>query len=325
MTNIRIGIVGSGGMANRRADNFAALDSCTLSTIAARNPSTGPALAERLRARLEPDWRSLVSSDDVDAVVIATHNEIHGEIALAALAEGKHVFTEYPICRHAAEAKALAKYCRDGAQVIGTTHNENVSAAHAALKDEISRLGSLRLASFERITPGRGARPEVLFNLRLSGPPALFFVYQIHPLVDIFGPAHWVECAASYQDLCDDHSYGEFVNTLTVQFAAGGLGHWNWAGGVKVNQASQSQSLILSKATLIHGSEGWIKSTPDGQVALDLPMGSLQTLEQYFLDQITGPQQEWRNSALTAIDAARIGIAAERSATENRRIFLDEV
>ena len=41
MDEIRIGIVGSGGMARRRALAFAALDGCPVPAVAARNPETG--------------------------------------------------------------------------------------------------------------------------------------------------------------------------------------------------------------------------------------------------------------------------------------------
>jgi len=42
MEKIRIGIIGSGGMATRRAAPWAQLDGCVLQAIAARNSRTGP-------------------------------------------------------------------------------------------------------------------------------------------------------------------------------------------------------------------------------------------------------------------------------------------
>ena len=89
-------------------------------------------------------------------------------------------------------------------KVLRVAHPEVVSAEHRQLKEAAASLGGLLVALFTRLTPGRGARPEVLFNLRVSGPPTLFFVYHVYPLVDLFGPAAWVEGYAHYDGLNAD-------------------------------------------------------------------------------------------------------------------------
>jgi hypothetical protein len=43
------------------------------------------------------DWRQLVSDDSVDIVDITTPNTLHKEMALAAIAAGKHVYCEKPL------------------------------------------------------------------------------------------------------------------------------------------------------------------------------------------------------------------------------------
>jgi predicted dehydrogenase len=49
-------------------------------------------------------WQEVVESDDVDVVVIATPNNLHRDIVLAAAARGKHVVCEKPLGLHAGEA-----------------------------------------------------------------------------------------------------------------------------------------------------------------------------------------------------------------------------
>jgi predicted dehydrogenase len=55
------------------------------------------------------DYREIVRRDDVDAVIIATPNHTHPEIALAAIAAGKHVLCEKPLALNAADAQAMAE------------------------------------------------------------------------------------------------------------------------------------------------------------------------------------------------------------------------
>ena len=55
------------------------------------------------------DWRELVESDRVDAVVIASPQETHREIALAALELGKPVLCEKPLGASLADSTAMAE------------------------------------------------------------------------------------------------------------------------------------------------------------------------------------------------------------------------
>ena len=53
------------------------------------------------------DYRKVVSRDDIDAIVIATPNKFHKEIALAAFDAGKHVLCEKPLALNATEAREM--------------------------------------------------------------------------------------------------------------------------------------------------------------------------------------------------------------------------
>src|SRR5215469_11395390 len=47
---------------------------------------------------LTTDHRELVARSDVDAVLVSNPNAFHSEVTLAALAAGKHVLVEKPMC-----------------------------------------------------------------------------------------------------------------------------------------------------------------------------------------------------------------------------------
>ncbi|SCL66894.1 Gfo/Idh/MocA family oxidoreductase [Micromonospora peucetia] len=54
------------------------------------------------------DWRDLIASDGIDVVDICTPGDSHAEIAIAALAAGKHVLCEKPLANTVAEARSMA-------------------------------------------------------------------------------------------------------------------------------------------------------------------------------------------------------------------------
>lgn len=324
MRNIKIGIIGSGGMARHHAERFASMETAEVVAIASRNEQTGSELAAKHATTFISDWKRLIERDDIDGVVICTHNNSHGEITIAALQANKHVFVEYPLANDVNEGEEALHLVKTRHRVLRVSHPEVVSNTHTALKQKRGELGELLLTSFVRLTPGRGTRPEILFNLPVSGTPAHFFIYHIYPIVDLFGEAKWVEGAANYDGLTETGQYNRFVNTVTVGFKGGGIGQWTWAGGIAINTAEQHERYVLTEGTLSHDGNGWQYSTPNGITELTIPKISQPTLQELWLSEIQNAAQHalCLEDAEVALSAIRISLASAQSIRENRRIGL---
>ncbi len=115
MRQIGIGIVGGGYMGKAHAVAMLAVGAVFGTHLRPRLEmvcATSPASAERYRAaygfaRATTDWRELVNDPKVEAVVIASPQETHREIALAAFALGKPVLCEKPLGASLADATAM--------------------------------------------------------------------------------------------------------------------------------------------------------------------------------------------------------------------------
>lgn len=64
------------------------------------------------------DYRKLLESPDVEAVVVATPSYLHKDIALAAVQAGKHVYCEAPLATTIEDAKAIALAGQGSKQVF---------------------------------------------------------------------------------------------------------------------------------------------------------------------------------------------------------------
>ena len=323
MAKVQIGIVGSGGAATSGAEQFSKIDATKIVAVASRNHHTGEQLARRYGAEFIPDWRDLVRRDDVDGVTIFTHNDSHGEIAIAALEADKHVFTEYPLAQAVDQGEAVIRLAKSQNRVLRVSHSEPVSNMHNAIKQKVQGLGGLLWAGFWRLTPGRGARPEILLNLPVSGPPAHFFVYHIYPVVDLFGRAEWVEGTAVYEGLGDEGRYNRFVNTVTVGFSSGGVGQWTWAGGVEANRPEQHCRYVLNGGTVLYDGDGWHCATSTGIEEIRPPEGSNASIQERWTHEILDGDSETASAdTAIALETIRISLAAEQSMREHRRIVL---
>ena len=309
-------------MARSHAEQFTGLDAAQVVAIASRNVRTGIHLAQTIDAEFVPSWENLVERENLDAVVITTHNDSHGEIAIGALDADKHVFVEYPLARSIEEGEEAIELAKSNQRVLRISHPEIVSNLHKSIKRKRLELGSLLLTSFLRLTPGRGARPEILFNLSVSGPPAHFFIYHIYPMIDLFGSVSWVEAGAAYGGLTNLGTYDRFVNTVNVGFNEGGIGQWTWAGGIEIKAAEQHQHYVLTHGTII-SEDGWRCSTKSGIEEIQPINAPSISLQELWLREIQRADTSASNAdAATALEAIKVSLSAEQSMHESRRIVL---
>ena len=125
MAAIGIGIVGGGYMGKAHAVAMAAVAAVfdtalrpSLEMICTTTPEGAAAKARQFGfARATADWRELVGDPKVDAVVIASPQDTHRQIALAAFAAGKHVFCEKPLGLGAEESREMLDAARRSGRV----------------------------------------------------------------------------------------------------------------------------------------------------------------------------------------------------------------
>ena len=80
------------------------------------------------------DWKTLVEDPEIDLIDIATPNNSHAEIAIAALRAGKHVICEKPLARTVEEAAAMYEESRKSTAVNMVAFNYRRTPALALAK-----------------------------------------------------------------------------------------------------------------------------------------------------------------------------------------------
>ncbi|MEU9896337.1 Gfo/Idh/MocA family protein [Streptomyces phaeochromogenes] len=121
-----------------------------LAAVCGRDAGAVRAAADRLGwAAAETDWRALISREDVDVVDICTPGDSHAEIAVAALAAGKHVLCEKPLANTVEEAEAMAEAAQAAAErgqvaMVGFNYRRVPATSLARKMVAEGRIGTLR-------------------------------------------------------------------------------------------------------------------------------------------------------------------------------------
>lgn len=139
---LNIGLIGSGFMGQAHADAFARAALLYrdlpavphLYMLADASPELAASAAARFGFKKSTgDWRELVNDPAVDVVDITSPNHLHHEMALAAIAAGKHVYCEKPLSVTLAEAEEMTAAARAaGVKTMVAFNNIKTPAAMLA-------------------------------------------------------------------------------------------------------------------------------------------------------------------------------------------------
>jgi predicted dehydrogenase len=160
-TSLKIALIGYGYAGKTiHAPLIASVPGLNLVAVVSSNAQQ--VLADFPKMKVYDATEALLAESDIDAVVIATPNHTHFELAKQALLVGKHVVVDKPFTLTANEARALTVLSEPNKRVLSVFHNRRWDADYLTLRELISsgKLGELtRFESrFDRFRPEVRAR-----------------------------------------------------------------------------------------------------------------------------------------------------------------------
>jgi predicted dehydrogenase len=245
---IRWGILGAGGIAGKFAADLAHTPGSTLVAVGARDADRAADFAARFGApRSYGSYAELAADPDLDVVYIATTHPGHREQALLAIAAGKAVLIEKPVCLNAADARevfaAAAAAGVFAMEAMWMRTNPLIRKAQELLAGSaIGELASVRA----ELGLGRAYDPtHRLYDLANGGGALLDL--GIYPVT--FG---WI-FGGPPQSMAVTGTLAPTGSDATVAM------QWNYPGG-RDAQLWFSAPLAAPFRALVVGAEGWIRT-----------------------------------------------------------------
>ncbi|MEV7867298.1 Gfo/Idh/MocA family oxidoreductase [Streptomyces sp. NPDC088124] len=286
---LRIGMVGAGTISGAYLDTLERLGNVTLTAVTDLDPGRAAAVAARVPGTaVAGSVAELVARADVDAVLNLTIPAAHADVALTALAAGKHVYGEKPFTTTREEADALLAAADTGGRRLGcapdTVLGTGVQTARKAVDDGL--IGTPVAATAFMTTAGHERwHPAPEFYYRPGGGPLLDMgPYYLSALVHLLGPVVKVTGAASRpraeREIGGGPRAGERFGVEVDTHVSGVLQH---AGGALTTllMSFDIQAARLPRIE-VYGTGGSL-SVPDpngfdGAVELHGPTGKWETL-----------------------------------------------
>lgn len=133
MDKVKIGIIGTGYIGNVHGRIHSHDERAEIAALYDIVPERAERTAKSIGGKVCSTREELLEHSD--AILICSPNKTHKEIALHALAEGKHVFCEKPFSIGIEDAKELRDAANSGKGVFQVGHNRRFAPVYSTLKE----------------------------------------------------------------------------------------------------------------------------------------------------------------------------------------------
>lgn len=138
MAEHKIGIIGFGGMANWHVDTFKNENYTRAEFVGIHdiNPEKYE-LAEKKGLKIYNSLEEILSDDELDIILIATSNEVHKDLAIAALEAGKNVICEKPVTINSSELEEIMAVAERTAKVFTIDQNRRTNRDFVLMRRKV--------------------------------------------------------------------------------------------------------------------------------------------------------------------------------------------
>jgi len=291
---VGIGVIGVGLIGKSHLEHYAGIEGARVVAVADINEEEARRVGERFKVpNVYSDFRALLARDDIAAVDVCLHNNLHSPVVIEALRAGKHVYCEKPIAGSYADGRAMVEAAGATGRMLhvqlATLYQRETKLAKHLL--DLGRLGRVfyaRSTGHRRrgrpFVDGYGAPFFVKKETASGGALIDMGVYHIAQLLYLLGiPTPERISGRIYQEMDMDPARkaqsGYNVEEL-------GLGFIQLAGGVTL-EIAEAWAIHLGafEGSYIVGSQGGVRLNPftfhttmdDVPFDLTTDLGSLDT------------------------------------------------
>jgi predicted dehydrogenase len=333
---IRLGLVGTQYIGNLYMHSLEQVRG--IEVVAVASPNTAEAFATRwgIPAHYK-DYRSMIEASDLDAVAIATPNDLHYDITLAAADAGLHILCEKPLAMSLDESDAMVAACERAGVKFLYAENLLFAPMYNGVRDA-ARRGTIGAPFLVKQAQCHGGPYSPWFwDVERAGGGVLLDMgcHSIHAICWVMG--EWPEAVTAHLGRYShaDKTLGEDHSTVLLHFSGNRLGiaenSWAMPGGndyleVYGRDGRLTANLERGPAITAYRDPGREGATPEKSGWLHYPyagaweFGFPQEL-QHFADVIEG-RAELQSSVADGRKVLEIIYAAYESARTGGRVAL---
>jgi predicted dehydrogenase len=310
---VRIGIIGVGQIGKSHIREYQPIIGAELVAVADIDENEAQRVAEQNNIpHIFADFRDLLARDDIEAVDVCLHNNLHRPATVAALEAGKHVYCEKPMAGAYIDAEAMYRTAQQVGRKLSiqlrTLFSRETKAARALIdRGALGNIYHARSTGFRRrgrpFVDGYGTPAFVQKQIASGGALYDMGVYHIANILYLLDNPDIMRISGKiYQETSMD-AQRRAVSGYNVEEL--GLGFVRFGDGITLD-VIEAWAIHLDRfeGSYVVGSEGGVRLEPFGYYRNigDLDVDSSANLEKFDKrlhnvrengDAYDSPQQHW--------------------------------
>ncbi|BBH22014.1 oxidoreductase [Paenibacillus baekrokdamisoli] len=141
MDKIRIGMIGTGGIAGWHAQQLLELPEVEITAVTDTSAVNRASFVEKYglsEAKQFTDYKAMLEEADLDAVVICSPHTLHFQQATDVLNKGLHVLIEKPMTCSSAEAELLIRTAEQSGKIMQVSYQRHFQPEFLYIRDAIA-------------------------------------------------------------------------------------------------------------------------------------------------------------------------------------------
>lgn len=209
---VKVGIIGVGQIGKAHVKRYSEIPGAEIVAVADLNKEEAARVGEQTHARhVFTDFRDLLKVDEIQAVDVCLHNNLHAPVSIAAMEAGKHVYCEKPLAGSYRDAKAMIEAReRTGRMLLmqlSSVFSKETKAAKRLIDEgHLGRLYYAKSSNYRRrgrpYVDGYGSSNFVQKKIAAGGALLDMGVYTISQVLYLLGnPAALTIAGATHQEI----------------------------------------------------------------------------------------------------------------------------
>ncbi|MCC0175642.1 Gfo/Idh/MocA family oxidoreductase [Waterburya agarophytonicola K14] len=323
VSSLKVGIVGTGYAAQKRAEAIKADRRTELVAVTGNTPEQIADFCQTFNIQRVDSWVRLVDMTELDLIFVCTINRDCGAIALAAIGAGKHVVVEYPLALEAKLAAQIIELATAKEKLLHVEHMEIIGGLHQAIKQYLPHIGRVFYARYATISAQKSDRYSWKYNKDTFGFPLAAALSRIHRLTDLFGRVESVNCRNRYWEEVGSHYFTACMCNARLNFENGIVAEVIYGKGDVFHHSDRTLEIYGEEGTILF--EGEKGKLIKNKIATEIPVTSRRGLfakdTAMVLDYLFDGQPLYIQPQ-ASLYALEIANAAQKSSFQNKIVNL---
>ena len=319
---VKVGFVGTGGIANSHLRKLATMENVCIAALCDIAEARVNTAIEAYGGRAYTDYHRMFDEIDLDAVYFCLPPFAHSDAEIIAAEGGLHLFVQKPVVLEFETGVRIAEAIQKSGVISCVGYQGRYSNVATAVRNFLKdkTIGMVACHRWGGIAGGPSHWWRVMEKsggmLHEQATHQLDMIrYTAGEIVEVYKVDAMKINADQENNTIPD------AEVVTLQFESGAVGYISTSAALINGGGGSRTDFIIEGHYILQLSWGDVQIIPDGAATIEVPDGPALSIDEAFIQAIqTGDRSIIRSSYADGLKSAAVTIAANQSSREHRPV-----